>query len=276
MKPLCLLLQLLCPSALANASFFKARRTSAVNAVGLSGVGWAHQRPTTPRAGSLAVSAGGWHQGNLVRDPALLAFNSRMQRRQQPTRRGVRAPASQQQRPVHADLHPATGVRQQHPFRPRPQQEQPWLGCVSRSLQQRVKDLGGKESVRPAFLSGVGSLQMNAIPHGSALERQLNELMEDPIKNMPFARQQLIPMRRRMSNIHLLDFLSVRNNNSGTSDIKCPLPWCLFFGEDREWDIYVPFYKAYGRGTDNNWLHFLQGNWTFIESKSFAEKPVGK
>ncbi|KAL8446792.1 hypothetical protein Emag_004553 [Eimeria magna] len=36
-------------------------------------------------------------------------------------------------------------------------------------------------------LSAMGSLQMNAIPRGSALEHQMNELMEDPIKHMPLS-----------------------------------------------------------------------------------------
>lgn len=92
----------------------------------------------------------------------------------------------QQQRPQRvASHHPLTGVLQQH----RQQQQQRASSRLGLHMQRQrgVEETRRTHRGAACWQQGLGcwSLKMNAIPAGSALERHMQELMEDPIKNMP-------------------------------------------------------------------------------------------
>lgn len=94
------------------------------------------------------------------------------------------------QRQQRTNGHPLTGLLQQRPLQPEQQQQRP-LQQQQRPLQhQPLQPRTSRPFLHMARRGtgdrlGVGALQMNAAPPGSALERQMSELMQDPIKNMP-------------------------------------------------------------------------------------------
>ncbi|KAL8451637.1 hypothetical protein Emed_001799 [Eimeria media] len=227
MRPPLLWLQLLYLSAAAAASLclgdcLHARSVGSSSTLGLPVVARGNVAAPGPSEASWALSAASTLKRGVVSRPLVPAFGVWRQW-QQPARWTRRQLRPQQHQRLHYNRPPLNGIWQHQPSQGRRQTLSD--GMRNPLLQRRSSGQTAGVRVRPSPLSAVGSLQMNAIPRGSVLEQQMNDLMQDPIKNMP-------------------------------------------------WDIYVPFYKQYGRGTDNNWLHFLQGNWTFIEAKTFAEKPA--
>ncbi|KAL8429303.1 hypothetical protein ACSSS7_006668 [Eimeria intestinalis] len=139
-----------------------------------------------PNASSWALSAASKPNRGVVSRPLVPAFGVWRQR-QQPIRWTMKRLRPQQhQRYLQQYHHPLTGISLQ----PQPSQRQitqtrPGATLSKPLLRRRSSDRGQGVMVRPLSLPAVGSLQMNAIPRGSVLEQQMNDLMQDPIKNMP-------------------------------------------------------------------------------------------
>ncbi|KAL8275220.1 hypothetical protein Esti_000804 [Eimeria stiedai] len=217
---------------------------------------------TGPSEESWAFAAASRPNKGALSRPPVPAFGLWRQPLQQPVRRTMSRLRPQRHQRLQQSHHPLSRIWQQQPSQ---RQTQTLPEATRRPLlQRRAPDLGmAGLGVRPTPLSAVGSLQMNAIPHGSVLEQQMNELMQDPVKNMPVRlscslcssiRFFSLPLAHAAVAVLLALLLkpSAALRGRGIQAFMWVLlggvahRTCMCFLCCSQWDIYVPFYKHLG------------------------------